>query len=198
MDHIKIDDLTISDFDRIVRRATNSSDESLRMLEQDIRDANHPQFLFRLQEGLKYVLELENALVKVVLKNGRLRRELQRLNAQTQDINVLRHAYQAAVDECTVLNRLLEGDQDDGDIGVADTDPSQLKCVGSEILDNFSKSKMVCACGTVECPKPLTVEEDNFPTQPTTKTGNVQSGVTESYDAWDMRTRYFPNKNRGL
>ncbi len=156
---------SVSDSERhqMLSRAVGTSviNDTLKMLKRDFKDAGHNGFAGMLDPVEEYILKLENALVESMLKRGSQRRELRRLNLQGQYVKVLEVAYSAVCDELTVIKKLLENDE----LETRDTDPTDLKCIGADIMTNFKNSGMVCACGTPECPKPMPIQiEDNFPT----------------------------------
>lgn len=116
--------------------------------------------------GDAYIDALEDALVKALVQRTSQRKELQRLNQQVRFINSLVAHNDKLQDDVETLIAVL--DREDSE--QSDTDPTQL-----------------------------TVVEDNFPTNQVNAISVNQSGginvgaptpVTESYDAWDMRTRY--------
>lgn len=114
---------------------------------------------------LSYVERLEDALVEKVELCQRQRKELRRLNMSVRYINSVDVQNQVLMSEVIVLNELLDNEK----VENADTDPSRLA-----------------------------PDEDNFPTATAVSVnqsggicaGGVTVGLNESYNEWDMRTRY--------
>ncbi len=113
---------------------------------------------------VNYAESLEDALVEKVEQCMRMRKELRRLNQSVRYINAIDTQNQVLVSEIITLSELLDRDNAEN----ADTDPSKLA-----------------------------PEEDNFPTSVASvgqtggiTVGSVQVGLNESYNEWDLRTRF--------
>jgi hypothetical protein len=136
---------------------------------------------------------------KLEEKNSNQRRELRRLNASQFKVKFLESRNRELEQEVLSLATLLDRDDEEN----ADTDPSQILISPGEPHPDLGPIEMWDTkpqCSVKNC-KQHNVEEDNFPVNSSTGTvvsinQSVAVGRQETYEEWDMRTRYpnLPNR----